>query len=80
MQHEVDIIAKNRKIIPVEVKYRATISTGDIKNMEIFMKKKQRGKRNNCYKRPIPGRKEPYLYPCMDFSLVLRNINGVKRK
>lgn len=39
MQHEVDIIAKNRKIIPVEVKYRATISTGDIKNMEIFMKK-----------------------------------------
>ncbi|MDI6736964.1 MAG: DUF4143 domain-containing protein [Nanoarchaeota archaeon] len=39
MQHEVDIIAKNKRIIPVEVKYRATISTGDIKNMEFFMKK-----------------------------------------
>ena len=39
MQHEVDIIARKKRIVPVEVKYRATISIGDAKNMELFMKK-----------------------------------------
>ncbi len=40
-KHEIDIIIKNKTILPIEVKYRREIGKEQIKNTEFFIKKNQ---------------------------------------
>jgi predicted AAA+ superfamily ATPase len=39
MQHEIDIIVKKNKIVPIEIKYKNSLNSSDNKNMEFFLEK-----------------------------------------